>query len=286
MRYYFKALLSSIIVSILIISDLSGCSIINVNYKKVDQMQKGSLYSEETQTLAMPNVEKLRIKNETGQIKVERYDGDVIKILSQRTVTETEAEAAKIVFENIAISAKTVDKSFNINVVTKDGDDDFWAWKNAKYNDVNTDLNIYVEIPKDFKIYEIELLTGDIEMKNLNGIFQIQNVTGNIALDGAEIQKESRINLITGNINIDANLANLEKLEIDNITGNVDLNIPKKSSVSLEANVKTGSISGSFINQSILEIKDFKNNLNDDFNGGGKKVKITTITGNIKVNSK
>lgn len=279
--------MKKIIISVLMTAALSmilaGCSI-DLNIPGVNNIQnnKYSARGEATGEFENTAVDNLRVKNETGNVHIRKIPGQKPALRLEIKVDSSSQKEAEDILGVITVVSEINGDTNNVRVINKETKADFWAWKNDNYTGVNVSVAIYLDIASDFKAITVDNITGDINMTDLNGIMTIRNTTGNISLRNTNLSGRNQISLTTGNIVIDAGLKDAEMLEVSETTGNLDIVFPSDVNASVEAEVTTGSIGGSFVNS------DNGNPYNNrkftgKLNGGGCGVILRTVTGNINI---
>jgi hypothetical protein len=258
---------------------LSGCGTIRFTVNN-SLGSNTKLTGEETINVGMSNEEILYVKNETGKIFINRVDGKDIKVRTVKKVVGKDKNELEEVLNEITASVKTSGDKIEISAVTKSEKRDFWSWKNSRHNSVNVNIEFYVDVPKDLKYYSVENITGDITLSNIKGNVKVENVTGNIKLENTELTGANMLKLTTGNIEINTSLKDVENLDVSVTTGNITMEVPSDNKLSLEAKITTGNIMGNAIGKVMTNNTTFAK----DFNGGGAKVDLHVITGNVIIN--
>lgn len=115
-------------------------------------------------------------------------------------------------------------------------------------------------------------LKNEIEIKACQGI-NIADCTGPLVLS-----------TIAGDIEIEYKTAPAEPVSVSSISGEVNLVMPSKTAAELELNTTTGSFYSDF---DFSQPKDMKRiagaKAEYALNGGGKKISITTVAGNVYI---
>lgn len=272
----------SVLIVMVLIVLLTSCS--NISNFGVLGFRE-TMTEQETTNTKISKVDKIWINNNIGTITINKTEGEYVKVRMKKTVHGQEKKEVKEVIDTIAPKAELVDGRLEIQAVTREGKSDAWSWLSSNHNKLNVNIDLYIDIPKSFKDYNVINVIGNVAINDITGSLKIENMTGNIDINNSILNGSNRIMLTTGNIDMNVDIKNSTSLEATNSTGNVKLAIPSTSKINLSASVTTGVINGSFNgmeSKSGIGGIDF----NREFNGGGKEVVLKSITGNIEVNSR
>lgn len=261
---------------------LAGCTV-PFNIDNIDingGLNKIKADDEETINSDAKDASKLHVINVTGNISIEKSSADKIQVKVKKTVYGQVDDEVKKVLEQINASVETKDGTTIIKAVTQDGQD-FWQWKQKNYPMLNVNVDFMVEIPADLPDYQVTLVTGNIDIKDLNGSFAIENTTGNITLEDVTMRKSNSIDLVTGNITLTGNVKDAETLIVSNVTGNVSVSLPDDINATIKAKLTTGQIGGKLIGteKSVIGGGSVTKTLGD----GTMKIDIKNVTGNITI---
>jgi len=140
----------------------------------------------------------------------------------------------------------------------------------------------------------IDLSTSDITIKDMLGDVNIDASTGDMRVDTkgqlsikastsdviASAGKDVAIDLSTGDIDLNMTSPSFNNVDIDVSTGDVILRILPDVGISFDIETSTGDISVNYDGSSTFTSSG---SLTLNVNGGGKRVKITTRTGNVSI---
>lgn len=144
-------------------------------------------------------------------------------------------------------------------------------------NDVSiSDMNNDIEIKN----------CQSINLKNISGSIIVSTISGNIFIDRCILDKYATISTSTISGNIYAVLSQIstkEPISFNSISGNIDITLPAK----IPANINLKSISGTVYTD--FDFSDNSKNtnqiigttINNQINGGGMDIKLSTVSGNI-----
>lgn len=225
--------------------------------------------------IAAPANGRVILKNFSGDLPVEGYNGKEIIISSSSGKLETpeRAKGLKPVYpsgpDNSGIGVSVEKDGSNVNITCL-----IPFTRSAGYS-IKVPENLAVEIEsgcENSNQISVTNMRSEIVIKNCHDI-DLKAVTGPVVLS-----------TISGDINIDFGSYSANKpSSINSISGDIDITLPEKT----EAQVELSTINGSFFSD--FEVKQTDKNLNRiggnqlsfDLNGGGFKLDITTVTGNV-----
>lgn len=254
--------------------NLSG----NVSYDK-------GTYLTEEQNLArnVASIEKLEISDNAGNITVKGTVSEDISIKAIKKVKGTNEELKREVMGNIDISIEESGNTLSVYPSSKDGKkNDLWKWAEQYYKGTQVTVDFELEVPSNVKVYMIKNNAGNISLSDMTGEITIKNNAGNIELDSVSLTGSNDIQLNAGNINVDSDISGASKLSVLNTAGNISLKLPENSAFNLAAKLTAGNISGSFLSGTHIVSGTYK----QEINGGGAEVNVTSVAGNVTIDSK
>jgi hypothetical protein len=245
---------------------------------------KGTTLTEE-QNIARnaADTEKLKISDTAGNISVKASTSGDISIKAIKKVKGTNDEMKKEVMENIDIVVEGSGNSLSVHPSTKDGKkDDLWKWAERLYEGTQVTVDFELEVPENIKVYTVDSNAGNISFNDVNGEIAIKSNAGNVDLNLVTLTGSSDIEINAGNINIGADISKASKLTVINTAGNVTLKLPASSEFDLMAKLTAGNVSGSFLSGTHIN----SGTVRQKINGGGTEVNVTTVAGNVTIDSK
>lgn len=267
---------------------MTACSL-NINGDRVNlsgnvSIDKGTTLTEE-QNIArnVKDIKVLEISDTAGNISVKGTTSGDISIKAIKKVKGTNNKIKEEVMKNIHITVVGTGSKLSVYPSTKDGkEDDLWRWVERLYKGTQVTVGFELEVPENIKVLTVKNNAGNIDFNDMKGEINIRNNAGNIDLNGVSLTGSSNIQLNAGNVNIDSDISKAAKLTVVNTAGNVTLKLPKESEFDLTAKLTAGSIGGSFLSGSHINSGTFRQKIN----GGGVEVNVTTVAGNVTIDSK
>jgi DUF4097 and DUF4098 domain-containing protein YvlB len=134
-------------------------------------------------------------------------------------------------------------------------------------------------------LIEYQTVNGDIESNTKGPRVRLENVNGEIELMLGNID-ELEASTVGGDIEISATLNSLAEVDLSSVHGRIDLALPASTSASFEVRTSVGGrIDNDLSSDKPVRRDRFVNSSDLDFslNGGASDVKISTVSGNIKL---
>ena len=227
---------------------------------------------------------KIEIKNLLGEISVKNAPGNAIVIESDFDMEKPErAEGLKLLGTledntDLGVSISEENGLVNIQGATSQVRDYQYTISvpsgvalNLNYNSPFAKGDLVIESYKGS--LEINTLNADIKITNTTGPLAINTVSGNVEVSFSRIdQKEpSSLASVSGLIDISVPQSDKATFEISSITGNVYNNLDLKS---VSGDEKDSRASG-------MEMMKPNKKSSYTLNGGGQKIYLKAISGNV-----
>jgi hypothetical protein len=227
------------------------------------------------------NADKLVLDNDSGNISIIKSEDSQIKIEADKKVRGASQNDKKTVLENMNIVIERDGNVISIITETKNKRD-FWDWLKDEYKTFQVTINYVISLPEGIKAIDISNGAGNIEIEDLSTEIKLNVGAGNIDIDEVISLGDNKISTGAGNIRYDGNIDEIESFKVSTGAGNIEFDVPENSRMSLKANTGIGVLNGSFIKKD----SNIKLSFDDDINGGGPKVEISSGVGNIKIDNK
>lgn len=124
--------------------------------------------------------------------------------------------------------------------------------------------------------------SGKVQAKGIKGSVEVISVSGSVVLEKISDAEEIEVRSVSGSIKMQGELSPGGNYEFKAISGGVRLDLPSKSNFELEASTMSGSMSCDFDIKVSGEISRKK--MEGVAGKGGARLKISTLSGGIKVN--
>ena len=208
------------------------------------------------------------LKNINGAVTINSWPESNIKVLVNISAKSEVSRDDLIINmsqdgQNVRVSSEYKEDSYNQN---KQG---------AK-------VDYQVWLPADSNLSEIELINGNLIIRDINGEIEAQVVNGSIKASG--ISGNSRISSVNGSVDVlySVNANTVNNIDIETVNGSIKLYLPKHINAAITADTMHGSINTEFG----LEAKKnsfFGRNLRGKIGSGDSLINLDSVNGSIKV---
>ncbi len=240
----------------------------------------GAIYAQEHK-VNVGNAKKVEITNLTGEIKIIGHSGSEILISASELATPPErAKGLKplsgggIDNSGIGLNVSESGNVIKISGTTKQSADADYTFK------MPNSIAVMVDYSSPFSSDNVmvEDFSGEFEMQGLNEGVTMKNATGPVFFD-----------LVNGDIEIDfQSVSQKSPMSIKTINGDIDLSFPASTNASLELYSLHGDIYTD-MDIKVEKPEDDKgmrfmggsSEVKGTLNGGGVKMEISTINGNL-----
>lgn len=281
-----KKVISLILIAAILL--LSSCtSITNVDEGKVkdvsDKITEAIINSvgkekaerQESHTINAENLDTLDIKSSVGSINISTHDSkDAIINLNITAQTGSKEKSQELVDE---FNYSVEESSNAIKVDT--------SFSELKLDDNNMSTDLSITVPNNIENIVISLNVGDIQIKNINGKYEIQNNVGEIQVEGSKASYKIKTNV--GEIKL-SEAAAVGSSEFFTNTGDITISFNDITDAdSIEASADVGEITLKVPENSGYEavINEFmEKERTETKNNEHTKIKIRTGVGSIDFN--
>lgn len=181
-----KKVISLILVTAIL---LIGCSSINkVDENKVkdvsdkitetiiDTVGKEKAKRQESHTINAENLSMLDIKSSVGKININSHDSNDAIVNIDITAQSNSKDKAQKLVDEFVYTVNEESKSIAVDTSYND--------ISLKGENISTDL--FITVPKHIESITISLNVGDIDIKNINGIYEVKNNVGEITIENSK----------------------------------------------------------------------------------------------------
>lgn len=237
---------------------------------------------EDTEDISIPagTYHRVVVENHTGTIRVRATDGERVRGLLRKKASGNGASTLKAVVGAVTYQTLVEGDSLRIKEVYKTDDRiNFWERKESTHPNVNVGLEYELLLPPGITAIEIYQSAGNTELTGYAGTVWIVNNAGNITMNGMRLAGDSRIALVSGNLDIHLAEVRADTSLVAELTaGNVTLRLPKSADVALAIGVEAGTISG---NLDALPMTN--SSITQTLGTGAAQCSIHVTSGNIAV---
>lgn len=212
-----------------------------------------------TKSFALSEAPTISVKNISGSINISVWDKPEAEVKVTRRGSEGDRNFTPVFISNEVgkLVVRTADRSGS------------------------SDVRYELKLPRDVASLELSSVTGAIKLSDIEGEITVKNVSGQTDL--TNIAGLSKAGAVSGNINIVLREWRDERLELSAVSGNISLQIKTAVDADLEASSVNGSISLDDSFGIAVEKQMVGQRARGKMGDGGETLKITTVSGNIKV---
>ncbi len=267
-----SGLAALVLAAALLLSFGTGCSWIGNNVSNYEHDEEINVPAGTYTTLV--------IENRAGTIRIQNGSGDRITGLLRKKASGNGANILKEVVGAVTYEAQGTGETLRITEVYKTDDRvDFWTWKDTAHPDVNVGLEYELTVPAGVQVVEVYQAAGNTEFNAYTGTVSVANNAGNITFSRVNLTGDSRIALVSGNLDIRvAGIAAGASLVAELTAGNIALTLPKNENIDLAAGVGAGTISGNFDSLPVTN-----SSVTHTLGDGGARVSVQVASGNIGI---
>ncbi len=282
-----KKIINSLLI-ILYVLLLSGCSSIGkvdenkvkdvsdkITQALVDTVGKSEANKQESHTVNAESLNTLNINSSVGDIIIDTHKSSEALIGINIVAKSDSKEKSNQLIEDFSYTVKENNNSVDIDTSYNDRSSD-------GYN-ISTELSITV--PENITNIIVSLSVGNINIKNIDGKFEIDNNVGNITVENS--QGSYRLKTNVGKIDLYESLADKSSEFLTN-TGDIKLSFTDISDAdNIKAVTDVGDIDITIPDNSSFEalINEFMEKERTESRGDKHtKLEIKTGVGNIKFN--
>jgi len=209
---------------------------------------------------------RLSLKNVNGDVTIEGSDADRFE------VTAVKSADSKKRLDDVEVRLRMDGDHLSIEV---DMDEHLWS----RHNHESLRVDFTVRVPRSARIDAVELVNGDLELRNITGDVDASSVNGDVT--GEALGGSVELSAVNGGVSLLAN-GNAESIDLSSVNGGVKLVLPKKIDARIEANTVHGSIRSS--DGLDVDTSSFVgSSLKGTIGKGGMKIELDTVNGSIEI---
>lgn len=241
----------------------------------INSVGKEKAERQESHTINAENLDTLDIKSSVGSINISTHDSkDAIINLNITAQTGSKEKSQELVDE---FNYSVEESSNAIKIDT--------SFSELKLDDNNMSTDLSITVPNNIENIVISLNVGDIQIKNINGKYEIQNNVGEIQVEGSKASYKIKTNV--GEIKL-SEAAAVGSSEFFTNTGDITISFNDITDAdSIEASADVGEITLKVPENSGYEavINEFmEKERTETKNNEHTKIKIRTGVGSIDFN--
>lgn len=208
---------------------------------------------------------RLSLKNLNGDVRVEGWDQKVIDVTAVKTASsEKRLDDAAVVFD-------FDDDHLRIEVEYEDH-----RWD---YRDGYTGVDFVIRVPRGARIDAIELVNGDVVLRDVQGEIEASSVNGEVSGEG--LGGAIDLSTVNGEVSLDVG-EGAASIRLSSVNGGVSLVLPRKIDADLEASTVHGSIR-SVEGLVVDDSRYVGSSVRGTIGRGGMKIDLGTVNGSIEI---
>lgn len=231
---------------------------------------------------------RLSIENVNGNITVEEWDKNILRIEVVKTAKGTNESSAKEALANAHVDIQAVKSGVSVKVQSPKSWSFFsWLWGSGS----SVEVTFRVFLPQSARM-QLSSVNGSIYVNVKESELTAETVNGQISANGMKLLTAATVN---GRIDFDSeNIIKIESVNgaingsvlsekprtasVEAVNGSITLRFKDKASFSLSLENVNGSIVCDF-----KEVEGTKREKSGDINGGGETIAVETVNGSIEV---
>ena len=232
-------------------------ALVEANSERVDRVGPDTTL---TKSFALSEAPTISVKNTRGAINITVWDKPEAEVKVTRRGSDGDRNFAPVYFNN---------ERGDLAVRTDDR-------RGA------SDVRLELKLPREVAGLLINSVTGAITLSDIEGEITVQNVSGDTDL--TNVAGLRRAGSVNGNISIVLKEWRDEPLDLKAVSGDISLQIKSAVDADLEASSVSGNVSLDDSFGITVERQLGRQRARGKIGNGGETLRITTVSGNIKVN--
>lgn len=220
-----------------------------------------------SQTYDLSNGGRLSLENINGNVVLEGWDGDEVKVdYTIRARSERGLERVEVVIEAAAD---------RIHIET-----DYKKRESGWNNDGGT-VDFQIWVPRNTRADEIELVNGGLEISGIRGDVKASLVNGTV--DARDLAGSVEMESVNGTVNATFDvLENGQSVKLETVNGTVNLKVPASADAEFEASTVHGPIQSDF-DFEVEKGRYVGRSLEGVLGSGSAKVELESVNGRINI---
>jgi|SRR5688572_11020004 len=213
---------------------------------------------------------RLSLRNINGSLTIQGWNKKEFEVTAVKTVGREEY------LDDVEIRRNFDDDHLRIDVKYDDFDDDD---ENRWHNGSIVSVDFTIRVPYGTEIDAVELVNGDIEIKNVEGDVEVSSVNGEVS--GEKLGGHVELATVNGEVSLRAD-GGVKSIRMHSVNGGVTLVLPKK----FDARINAGTVHGSIRAIDGLDVDATKftgSSMQGTIGKGGLNVDLNTVNGSIEI---
>lgn len=247
----------------------------NTAEKIENQINAEGISREFSTSLPAGSASGLKLDNAVGEIIVTPASGDEINVHATVIVHDrSDNETTAGILDHAEVSIEHKGDSLKVSTHGPGSPkNNLWDWAQKEYGESNFSIHYAIELPDTVRKVEISNNVGTIQLRGLQGTFDIGSNVGSIILQDTFFTGKSAVVTNTGSIELGiSGMESGSSLKAKSDIGKISAGLSGSVQCTVKADSELGHIAGIAAGE------------RQDYNGGGPLVSLTTQIGAISVN--
>lgn len=219
-----------------------------------------------TQTYPLDATGAIRLENVNGSVEITAWDQAEIALEAEKTARTTEGLAG------LQLKIESTPGRFQVKTeyVKK--------WK--FWDNMNAQVHYKLRVPAGARIEKIDVVNASILVTGMKGAVSLGSVNGRVEAEG--LAGAGKFETVNGSIRVTyATMPPAGGIALETVNGNCTLALPDRSAFEFDAETVNGRISCDF---PLTISESTRHQLRGTVSGGGPKVTLESVNGNLTVN--
>lgn len=217
------------------------------------------------------------IENTNGEVVVEAWDRDEVKVFAEKQVRTATREEAEEIMQKIQINFIHRNDYLRIETEFPRLRSGFWESFFGRGRDAS--VTYHLNVPRDLDL-EVSTVNGKVIIREVSGQVDAHTTNGSIRI----LESRGHVNAKTtnGGIEVELNAYNEnEDMTFKTTNGGIEVSFPRDFRASIDAKTTNGSIKTDFPVSIQGELS--RKRLRGEINGGGGRIILHSTNGGIKI---
>lgn len=207
----------------------------------------------------------VHVENVNGSIEIIAWDKNEVSLEAEKSARSQEG------LERMRLSIDSSNQRLHVKTVLEKK----WRF----WDNMNAAVHYKLMVPAGARLTKVGVVNSDIHVTGVKGETHLESVNGSIEASG--LTGAGRFETVNGSIRVAyAAMPAAGDLSLSTVNGTCKLTLPEKAGFELDADTVNGRVSCAF---PITLEKSGKRELRGPVNGGGTRVNLESVNGNLTV---
>ncbi len=211
---------------------------------------------------------RISLENVNGDVVIEGWDGDDVQVSYIKEADSQEALDRMEVEIDVNGSGVSISTEYK-----KSRESDGWRSSGS--------VDFTLQVPRGARIDSVELVNGNLELRQLSGEVSAEIVNGNVEATG--MAGRLGIESVNGQTNVAFDqLTAGQRIELSSVNGSLTVTLPDDADAVISAETVHGGIENDF-GLTVDKGRYVGSNLRGTLGSGGARVELENVNGSIRV---